>query len=54
MVFGLVEVNGIKREFELCEIAESMGLTTERVRQLKNSSIDKMRKEYERRINEVF
>ena len=54
MVFGLVEVNGIKREFELCEIAESMGLTTERVRQLKNSSIEKMRKEYERRINEVF
>ena len=50
MRFGLIEVNGIKREFELTEIAEELGLTSERVRQLEGIILKKLLKEYEERI----
>jgi RNA polymerase sigma factor (sigma-70 family) len=50
MRFGLIEVNGIKREFELSEVAEELGLTSERVRQLETSILKKLLKEYEERL----
>ena len=50
MRFGLIEVNGIKREFELTEVAEELGLTSERVRQLEGIILKKLLKEYEERI----
>ena len=53
MSFGLIEVNGIKREFTISEIAEELDLTKERVRQLKKSSIDKLKSEYKNRLNRL-
>lgn len=50
MRFGLIEVNGIKREFELSEVAEELGLTSERVRQLEASILKRLLKEYEERL----
>jgi DNA-directed RNA polymerase sigma subunit (sigma70/sigma32) len=50
MRFGLIEVNGIKREFELSEVAEELGLTSERVRQLEASILKKLLKEYEEKL----
>ena len=50
MRFGLIEVNGIKREFELQEVAEELGITSERVRQLEASILKKLLKEYEERV----
>ena len=50
MRFGLLEVNGIKREFELTEVAEELGITSERVRQLEASILKKLLKEYEERV----
>lgn len=50
MRFGLIEVNGIKREFELAEVAEELGLTSERVRQLEGKILKKLLKEYKERI----
>ena len=50
MRFGLLEVNGIKREFELQEVAEELGITSERVRQLEASILKKLLKEYEERV----
>lgn len=54
MRFGLIEVNGIKREFELTEVAEELKLTTERVRQLEGEILKKLRKEYGDRINDLL
>lgn len=54
MRFGLIEINGIKREFELIEVAEELNLTTERVRQLETEIIKKLRKEYGDRINDLL
>jgi len=54
MRFGLVEINGIKREFELAEIAEELNLTTERVRQLETEILKKLRKEYGSAINDLI
>lgn len=51
MRFGLIEVNGIKREFELSEVAEEIGLTSERVRQLEGKILKKLLKEYKERIS---
>jgi RNA polymerase primary sigma factor len=51
MRFGLLEINGIKREFELVEIAEELNLTTERVRQMENDIFKKLRREYGSRID---
>lgn len=42
MVFGI----GYYREYELQEIAEELGLTTERVRQIKNSVIQEIKEKY--------
>ena len=50
MRFGLIEINGIKREFELSEVAEELGITSERVRQLEASILKKLLKEYEENL----
>ena len=50
MRFGLIEVNGIKREFELAEVAEELSLTSERVRQLEGKILKRLLKEYKERI----
>lgn len=50
MRFGLIEVNGIKREFELSEVAEEVGLTSERIRQMETTILEKLRKEYQERL----
>jgi RNA polymerase primary sigma factor len=50
MRFGLMEVNGIQREFELNEVAEELNLTSERIRQMENVILDKLKKEYEKRV----
>lgn len=50
MRFGLIEVNGIKREFELAEVAEELGITSERVRQLEGTILKKLMKEYEEKL----
>lgn len=42
MVFGI----GYYREYELQEIAEELGLTTERVRQIKNSVLKEIKEKY--------
>lgn len=47
MVFGI----GYDREYELQEIAPKVGLTIERVRQLKNDILNKLKKEYKSTIN---
>jgi RNA polymerase primary sigma factor len=54
MRFGLIEINGIKREFELIEVAEELGITPERVRQLETSVLLKLRREYGNRINDLL
>ena len=53
MRFGLIEVNGIQREFELSEVAEEVGLTSERIRQLELVILDKLRKEYHERTKDL-
>jgi RNA polymerase primary sigma factor len=50
MRFGLIEVNGIKREFELSEVALELGLTSERIRQMETAILAKLKREYEERI----
>ena len=50
MRFGLIEVNGIKREFELSEVAKELNLTSERVRQIESSILKRLLKEYEERV----
>lgn len=54
MKYGLIEFNGIKREFELCEIADELNLSTERVRQLEIQAIEKLKKEYGERIHQLL
>lgn len=44
MVFGI----GYDREYELQEISKKVGLTTERVRQLKSSILEKLNSEYKK------
>lgn len=50
MRFGLYDDNGLHREYELSEIAEIIGITSERVRQLEASAMKALRSEYEKRI----
>jgi RNA polymerase sigma factor (sigma-70 family) len=50
MRFGLIEVGGIKREFELSEVADELGLTSERVRQLEGEILKKLLKAYESKV----
>lgn len=49
MYFGI----GYDREYELQEIAKKRGLTTERVRQIKNDVLDILKKEYKSAINTI-
>ena len=53
MRFGLYDDNGLHREYELNEIAEDIGLTSERVRQLELEAMKTLREEYARRISEL-
>ena len=53
MRFGLYEDNGLHREYELNEIAEILGLTSERVRQLELGAMKTLREEYEKRLSEL-
>lgn len=54
MLFGLYDDGkGLKREYELSEIAEKVGLTKERVRQLRDSSLKALKKAYIAKINRL-
>ena len=53
MRFGLYDDNGLRREYELKEIAELIGITSERVRQLEMSAMKTLKKEYEKRIKKL-
>ena len=50
MKFGLITVNGIKREFESCEIASELGITPERVRQIEAEVLKKLKTEYDKKV----
>ena len=50
--FGLVKDDVFHKEYEIQEIAEIMGLTNERVRQIIESSKAKLAKECKQRIGE--
>lgn len=54
MRFGLYEDNGLRREYELNEIAEKIGLTPERVRQLEASALQQLREEYGSRLSSIL
>lgn len=54
MRFGLYEENGLRREYELTEIGEKLGLTSERVRQLEISSMKKLKEEYANRLGKML
>ena len=54
MRFGLYEDNGLRREYELNEIAEKIGLTPERVRQLEASALQQLREEYGNRLSSIL
>lgn len=52
LMFGLEDT--LKGECKSSDIADNIGLTKERVRQLKKSALVKMRKEYEKRMKEYI
>lgn len=54
MRFGMYEDNGLTREYELNEIGDKLGLTSERVRQLEISSLKKLKEEYSKRIGKML
>ena len=55
MRFGMYEeVKGLKREYERDEIAEKLGLTSERVRQLENEAMNEIKREYLSRMDELM
>lgn len=54
MRFGLYDCDGLKREYELAEIAEKLSLTSERVRQIEQEAIKKLRNEYGSRISTLL
>lgn len=54
MRFGLIEVDGIQREFTLGEIAEELNLTTERVRQMEQAIFKRLKTEYADRITNIY
>lgn len=55
MRFGLYEEdNGIKREYELNEIAEKLNLTSERIRQLENEAMKELKMEYKQKIGKLI
>lgn len=49
MSFGV----GYDREYELCEIASKLGLTTERIRQTKNEVLLRLAQEYKEQFNKL-
>ena len=49
--FGLKKFNGIQRELELNEVADIIGMSSERVRQLEFNAIQKLKDEYNNRLN---
>lgn len=49
LIFGI----DCDREYELQEVAKKVGLTTERVRQLKFSIIEKLKEEYKKVLNKI-
>jgi DNA-directed RNA polymerase sigma subunit (sigma70/sigma32) len=53
MRFGLYDDNGLHREYELSEIAEVIGLTSERVRQLELEAMKTLREEFEKRVSKM-
>lgn len=54
MRFGMYSDNGLCREFELIEIGEKLGLTSERVRQLEISALKKLKDEYANRVSKML
>jgi RNA polymerase primary sigma factor len=52
MRFGLYGDNGLKREYELSEIGDAIGLTSERVRQLELKAMKTLKEEYQNRIKD--
>lgn len=55
MRFGMYEeTKGLRREYEREEIAEKLGLTSERVRQLENEAMEEIRMEYSSRIGKLI
>ena len=54
MRFGMYEESkGLVREYEREEIADKLGLTSERVRQLENEAMEEIRKEYISRMGKL-
>jgi DNA-directed RNA polymerase sigma subunit (sigma70/sigma32) len=47
MNFGI----GYDREYEMQEIAEALGFTSERIRQVKKSALEKMKNAYVKELN---
>jgi RNA polymerase primary sigma factor len=55
MRFGMYEeTKGLKREYEREEIAEKLGLTSERVRQLENEAMSEIKSEYIARMGKLM
>ena len=55
MRFGMYEeTKGLKREYEREEIAEKLGLTSERVRQLENEAMSEIKSEYIERMGKLM
>ena len=48
--FGLMELNGVKRCYDNREIAEEIGITPERVRQLARDGLNKIKTECKKRL----
>ena len=53
MRFGLYDDNGLHREYELNEIADIIGLTSERVRQLELEAMKTLKEEYLKRVSRL-
>ncbi len=54
MRFGMTKYNGMKRELEVSEIANELSLTTERVRQMEDTIIKKLKKAYGDNISKLL
>ena len=53
MKFGMYEDRGLQRELEIIEIADKLGLTPERVRQLEAKAIKKLKKIVAKKLKEL-
>lgn len=54
MRFGMIEYNGMKRELEVAEIAKELSLTPERVRQMEDTIIKKLKRIYGDNISKLI